>query len=101
MVSVLHYFSAASDMELERIFQGFCILKIYKYLNTELLAIFFDGIVKIWIQNFQPKVPGVTLCFLANIVTHIPTRSVGNTCKCEQLFWTLRNSFFTKLYPWV
>ena len=62
-------------MELEGIVQGFCILKIFRYLNTELLAIYFDGIVRIRILNFQPKVPSVTLSFLANIfslpATHV------------------------------
>ena len=28
----------------------------------------------------------------------LPSISMGNICKCKQLFWTVPNSFFTKLY---
>ena len=43
----------------------------------------------------------VTLFFVNNLClfqnTYIPSRSMGEICKCKQRFSTLRNSFFCKL----
>ena len=38
------------------------------------------------------------VAFWQNTDLLTPSRPIGNICKDKQLFWTLRNSFFHKLY---